>query len=228
MPRFVLPPQGLLTPNNAVDPLRYYYHPLVGVLFRQRLQVGLDLLPGRSRRLLEVGYGSGLLLPTLAQAADEVYGVDREPPPPGVHERLAQLGCVPRELCTADVTATPFADDYFDGVVAFSIFEHLRAPELSRAARELSRILRPGGFVLIGCPAVHPLMNAAFAAIGFSGIEDHHVSSIHDVVREFSSHFELSQSATLPWMPQALGRTALSLALYSAVRLRKKTEPTPC
>lgn len=228
MPRFVLPPRGLLTPNNAVDPLRFYYHPLVGGLFRRRLQVGLDLLPGRCGRLLEVGYGSGLLLPTLAQVADEVYGVDREPPPPGVRERLCQLGCAPRELCTADVTATPFADAFFDGVVAFSIFEHLRAPELAQASRELARILRPGGFVLIGCPAVHPLMNAAFAAIGFRGIEEHHVSSIHDVMRAFASRFRPAESATLPRLPSALGRAALSVALYSAVRLQKRSEAEPC
>ena len=228
MPRLILPPPGLLTPNNAVDPLRFYYHPLVGGLFRRRLQVGLDLLPGHCGRLLEVGYGSGLLLPTLAQAADEVYGVDREPPPPGVRERLLQLGCTPRELCTADVTATPFADAYFDGVVAFSIFEHLRAPALMQAARELARILRPGGFVLIGCPAVHPLMNAAFAAIGFRGIEEHHVSSIHDVLRAFARHFRPAATATLPRLPAALGDTALTLALYSAVRLHKKPEAEPC
>lgn len=219
MLRLVLPPRGLLSPNNAVDPLRYYYHPLVGVLFRRRLQVGLDLLPDHCGRLLEVGYGSGLLLPTLARGADEVYGVDREPPPPGIRQRLGILGCFPRELCAADVTAMPFPDRHFDGVVAFSIFEHLHAPELERAATEIARVLRPDGFLLIGCPAVHPLMSAAFAAIGFRGIDNHHVSSITDVLRIFERRFRCTHTATLPPLPRALGRTALGLSLYSAARL---------
>jgi SAM-dependent methyltransferase len=220
MPRLVLPPRGLLSPNNAVDPLRYYYHPLVGILFRQRLQIGLDLLPGRCRRLLEVGYGSGLLLPTLAQTTDELYGIDREPAPPGLRDQLAQLGCAPRELVAADVTAMPFADGYFDAVVAFSIFEHLREPELRRALAEVARVLGRGGYLLVGCPAVHRLMNAGFAAIGFRGIEDHHVSSMHDVLRLAAPRFRCAAAATLPPLPRALSqRAALSLAMYSAVRL---------
>ncbi len=222
MLRLCLPPRGLLSPNNAVDPLRYYYHPLVGGLFRHRLQVGLDLLPDRCQRLLEVGYGSGLLLPTLAQGADELYGVDREPPPPALRERLATLGCVPAELRVADVTAMPFPDHHFDAVVAFSIFEHLHAAELDRAAAELLRVLRPQGLLLVGCPAVHPLMSAAFAAIGFRGIDDHHVSSITDVLRVFERRFRCTRSATLPPLPRALGRAAFGLALYSAVLLQPR------
>ena len=220
--RFVLPPRGLLSPNNAVDPLRYYYHPLVGWLFRQRLQVGLDLVPTHCRRLLEIGYGSGLLLPTLAQGTDELYGVDREPTPPGLRQRLAQLGCRPQELVTADVTAMPFPDGHFDGVVAFSIFEHLRQAELLAAGSEIARTLVPGGFLLIGCPAVHPLMNAAFAAIGFRGIEDHHVSSIRDVLRVFGAQFRCTATATLPRLPRRFGQALIGLAPYSAALLQRR------
>ena len=81
MVRFELPPRGTLTPNSGVDPLRYYYTPLVGKIFTSRLQIGLDLLQGRFARLLEIGYGSGLLMPTLAAIADELYR--RAAPRPG-------------------------------------------------------------------------------------------------------------------------------------------------
>src|SRR3954464_2898579 len=63
--RLELPPQGVLRPNAGDDPLPYYYHPWVGWLYRHRLQMGLDMLPAGGRRVLEVGVGSGVLVPTL-------------------------------------------------------------------------------------------------------------------------------------------------------------------
>ena len=55
-------------PNDADDPLPYYYNRWVGWLYRHRLQMGLDLLPAGGRRVLEVGVGSGVLVPTLTGA----------------------------------------------------------------------------------------------------------------------------------------------------------------
>ena len=40
--------------------------------------------------------------------------------------------CAPRELVQADARSMPFADGFFDVVVAFSIFEHLRAARARR------------------------------------------------------------------------------------------------
>ena len=42
--RLDLPPRGTLTPNNDVDPLAFYYKPVVGRVFRARIDLGLGLL----------------------------------------------------------------------------------------------------------------------------------------------------------------------------------------
>jgi SAM-dependent methyltransferase len=220
MIRFRLPEQGTLRQNSEVDPLRYYYKPLVGRVFCARIQIGLDLLPGRFRRLLEIGYGSGLLMPTLSACADELYGADREPEPPGLLEALSRLGVRIKGLMQADLArGLPFQDGFFDGVVAFSILEHLRAEELTRAFAELGRVLAPGGRLLVGCPAVHPLMNLAFRAIGFSGIEHHHFSSMADVLASSKPCFRVDGIATLPRM---LRRLPVGLAPYTAALLVKE------
>lgn len=220
--RFQLPPRGALTPNNAVDPFRFYYHPLLGRVFAARLDAGLRLLDGRFHRLLEIGYGSGLLLPTLGRIADELYGIDLEKEPPGLRAALAKLGVSPKELKQADVAALPFAAQYFDGVIAFSIFEHLKPEALPAALGEVARVLAPGGRLLLGCPAVHRAMNLAFGAIGFSGIEDHHFSDIRQVVAAAAPWFTVEERAA--W-PALLSRAPLGLAPYSTVLLRRNTQP---
>lgn len=51
-----------------------------------------------------------------------------------------------------DAASLPFADDSFDAVVCTEVLEHLFAPH--RAARELCRVLRPGGVVIVTVPNV--------------------------------------------------------------------------
>jgi SAM-dependent methyltransferase len=55
----------------------------------------------------------------------------------------------------ADVHRLPFADGVFDAVIALNAFEHYRDPQ--RAAREIYRMLRPGGRVLIHTAFLQPL-----------------------------------------------------------------------
>jgi SAM-dependent methyltransferase len=220
--RFQLPPKGSLQPNHPVkDPLPFYYKPITGRLFCARIDTGLRLLDGlpRFRRLLEIGYGSGLLMPTLAAATDELYGADLASEPPGLREALKRLGVEPRELRQADIRALPYADGFFDGVVAFSIFEHLRPNELRAALVEVARVLEPGGHLLVGCPAVHKAMNAAFSAIGFSGIERLHFSSLADVARNATARFDVVRRGALPSL---LARAPLGWAPYGALLLRKR------
>jgi len=219
MVRFALPPPGALQPNNAVDPFKFYYKPLVGRVFAARLDTGLGLIDGRFRRLLEVGYGSGLLMPTLSAITDELYGADLEREPPHLRPSLRALGVEPRELVQADISSLPFEDGFFDGVVAFSILEHLKPDALAGAAREVARVLSPGGRFVVGCPAVHKAMNAAFAAIGFRGIEQHHFSALPDVVRASDPWFTVEKRAS--W-PSLMSRAPLGWAPYSSVLLRRR------
>lgn len=214
-----LPPEGALVPNNDVDPLPFYYRPLTGPLFAARLNTGLRLLHRRFGRLCELGYGSGLLLPTLAGTCDQLWGVDREPSPPDLTRRLSALGVTPKALVQAEATALPFAAGFFDGLVAFSIFEHLRADALDRALAEAARVLVKGGQLLVGCPAVHKLMNIAFSAIGFADIDHHHFSSIADVDRAALPHFTRRRHATLPG---ALASLPLGWAPYTTILFERR------
>lgn len=49
----------------------------------------------------------------------------------------------------------PFPDDYFDGVLASEVFEHVF--DLDVTLHEIHRVLKPGGQLLFTCPFVWPL-----------------------------------------------------------------------
>lgn len=170
--RLALPKQGVLRPNDTHDPLPYYYHPWVGWLYRHRLQMGLDLLPPGGRRVLEIGVGSGVLVPTLTARYATYVGTDLTLAP-GL-DALVAPGC-DASFRRADLLRDgDLPADHFDTVVCFSVLEHIR--DADGAARGLARALAPGGTLVTGYPMVSRLMTRAFEVIGFRGIDGHHVS----------------------------------------------------
>ncbi len=161
--------------NGPSDPIEYYRRPVVGRLFRQRINRGLRLLPPRRfARALEIGYGAGALHLALSEGVDELHGIDLDADPEVVAGLLAERGKSSR-LRRGSVYELPYADAHFDLAVCFSVFEHLNDP--TRALAEVHRVLAPGGLFLLGMPAVNRLMEAGFRAIGFKGIEDLHVTT---------------------------------------------------
>src|SRR3954452_13443406 len=117
--RLQLPPEGVLKPNDDHDPLPYYYNRWVGWLYRHRLQMGLDLLPPHGRRVLEVGVGSGVLVPTLTAHYAEYLGTDLVLAP-GL-EALVTPGCQARFRSADLLVPGTLPAAAFDAVVCFSV-----------------------------------------------------------------------------------------------------------
>ena len=102
------------------------------------------LKPGMS--LLDCGCGSGTITIGLAEAVSpgRVVGIDLYEP------RLEQARALAAErdadnlsFQVASVYELPFEDDTFDAAFENSMLEHVDDPE--KAAREIHRIIRPGG-----------------------------------------------------------------------------------
>src|SRR4051812_11360938 len=111
--------------NGPTDPIEYYRRPLVGRIFRERINCGLRLLPERRfARALEVGYGAGAVLLSLAPGVDELHGLDLDADPAVVTALLKSRGAL-ASLRQGSVYELPYASDSFDLAVSFSMFEHL-------------------------------------------------------------------------------------------------------
>ena len=199
--KLLLPPQGTLKPNDAHDPLPYYYHPMVGWLFRRRLRMALDLLPTTGRRILEVGVGSGILVPTLSAQFREYCGSDLVLAD-GL-DRLVPTSCR-AEFIKADLLdESSLPVESFDAIVCLSVLEHIGDAE--RAAAALARTLVKGGTLVTGYPMVNKVMTNLFRLIGFGTIESHHITApatIHKALRRVLR--PVRRKALPPFAPVAL------------------------
>ena len=184
MPSVVLqlPSRDQIKPNNEKDPLPFYFKPTTGWLYRHRLQMGLDLLPPGGRRILEVGVGSGILVPTLTRHYSHYTGTDLV-----LAEGLQNLvhpNCHAK-FQTADLLdPSTLPSAAFDAIVCFSVLEHIR--DSDGAARSLAHALAPGGTLITGYPMVSPVMTKAFQVIGYEGIDEDHVAPPAQIARALS------------------------------------------
>jgi 2-polyprenyl-3-methyl-5-hydroxy-6-metoxy-1,4-benzoquinol methylase len=200
---FELPPRGILEPNGPGDPLPYYYKPIVGRIYRARIEQGLSLLKSRYKSILELGYGSGILLPTLCRFGEAVFGIDLNSDPEAVKANCAKVGGN-ASLVRGDIGNAHFAEGSFDLIVAMSVFEHIE--DFMPAVRTAFGLLCPGGELLVGMPRVDSFMNTAIRLLGYNQIGNHHVTDYHKFRKEASTYFELIKLRKLPnWLPQFAG-----------------------
>jgi 2-polyprenyl-3-methyl-5-hydroxy-6-metoxy-1,4-benzoquinol methylase len=194
--KFSLPPKGVFKTNHATDdPLPYYYQPFTGWLYRRRIQNGLNLLSGRYQNVLEFGYGSGLLLPSLAQISENLHAIDIASEPDIVASSLSKLN-LKAELRQCNIIQAQYPAGFFDLIVAFSVFEHICSPD--DILKEMHRILKPTGQVLVGMPRVDRWMERLFIIIGFPKIKDHHVKTHQEFVAHTSTYFQIIKKNHMP------------------------------
>lgn len=207
---------SILEPTNSKDPLPYYFKPLIGRLYRARIKQALSLLNLNSasyKSILEVGYGSGILLPILYSIGNSVYGIDLEADALKVKLNLEKIG-VHVKLTNGDIRNVDYPNESFDLVIAISVIEHIQEPQL--IVKKVFNLLRHGGEFLVGMPRVDSVMSKMFHLIGCRNIEDFHVTNYHQFLKIATDYFKLVKFSKLPkCVPQ-------SLALYFNMLLHKE------
>jgi SAM-dependent methyltransferase len=123
--------------------------------------ISLALLgpPGTpSTRLLDAGCGTGSNLIHL-KVRGRTVGVDLSEEAVGF--------CRSREttVTRASLLSLPFADACFDEVTSFDVLYHRWVTDDRAAIRELARVLRPGGLLLLRVPALKALWGAHDEAV---------------------------------------------------------------
>ncbi|MEX1140902.1 MAG: methyltransferase domain-containing protein [Thermoleophilaceae bacterium] len=130
----------------------------VGPLVVERAGVG----PGDD--VLDVACGTGNAALRAAQAGADVVASDITPELLEQGGRLADEAGVEIDWVEADAEALPFEDESFDVVV--STFGCMFAPRHELAAREIARVLRPGGRMAVAAWTPDGAIGEFFATVG--------------------------------------------------------------
>ena len=130
---------------------------------------------GPGLRCLDVAMAAGHTALALAAAGASVVGVDLTPEMLGVARRLAaERGLTEVEFRLGDAEALPLADASFDRVTCRIALHHF--PNPGQAAREMARVLKPGGRLILVDNIVPPDPAAAAFINRFETLRDpsHH------------------------------------------------------
>ena len=184
---------------NQYDPIKYYYWPVFGRMYRRRVELALGECSG-GERVLEVGFGTGLAFPNLHDIYKEIHGIDLTADIHAVQSVFDPIG-IPLFLEKGDVLKMPYQDGFFDTVLMVSILEHLKPLELKQAFVEVSRVLKPGGQMVYGTPVEKPFMAFMFRLLGHN-IRDEHFSTEKEIAeaarRAFSKGHVIQMKSTPP------------------------------
>ncbi len=113
---------------------------------RRIIRSELDRLPvPRPAAILDAGCGSGRTMQELVDYGT-VSGLELDPDAAAM-ARARALG----EVITGRLEALPWDDASFDLITCLDVIEH--TPDDAPALRELFRVCRPGGFMLVTVPA---------------------------------------------------------------------------
>lgn len=108
------------------------------------------LSPRKNEKILDIGCGDGVWYLQLKKKGIEVVGIDLSDYDLTKLKERARAFNINPDAIKADAQKTPFEESYFDKIYSISTFEHIEDDK--KAFEEASRILKPGGTLVISVP----------------------------------------------------------------------------
>jgi 2-polyprenyl-3-methyl-5-hydroxy-6-metoxy-1,4-benzoquinol methylase len=129
---------------NSRNPTRRWLH----TARRDWISETIKSCSEHAGKALEVGPGSGLYLPLLADCFSEVAAIDRDPEylrdlEPLAHSRGVVI--IAQDICDNTLPAGSF-----DLILCSEVIEHI--PDSARAISAMHRLLKPGGRLVLSTP----------------------------------------------------------------------------
>ncbi len=110
-----------------------------------------------TKRILDLGCGTGRHVVYFARLGYDVYGFDASPKALSMAQEWLQ-----EENLTASLREHlmekpfPYDDDFFDAVISIQVIHHNLMKDIKKTVSEIERVLKPGGFLFVTFPILHP------------------------------------------------------------------------
>ena len=186
-------------------------------------------------RVLDFGCGPGFLLEKLLGRGAHVAGVDFSPPSVDVASARCKGNSLFLGASVVDSVPTKIPAESYDCVLFIETIEHLLEDEREATLRELHRLLRPGGWLLVTTPNRENLTLSMQVCSG-CGCRFHrwqhqtswNADSLSSLLRTIGFKERMVQTARLDRLtPGKLSRKLLDLAGRSARRTSSKPAVCP-
>ena len=216
--KLLIPQKENLAPLNYeyIDStIDQYYRPFQGFFMRKRLELVYSLLDNKKvDNILDVGYGGGTFIPMLSKIGKKVYGIDTMPYPQKVNEILKKEN-IEAELAVGSIFKSSYKDNFFDRITCVSILEHFKGKEINSAVKEMYRILKPGGYLIIGSPVKNSMTDFIIDHFLNFKPNDIHPSGHKQIIKGIEEEVKIDKMIHyFPFLP-------LNFSLYFAVRVKK-------
>ena len=115
-----------------------------------------SLSDNESKRILDLGCGSGRHVVYLANLGYDVYGFDASPKALSMTQDWLQ-----EKNLTASLTEHlmekpfPYDDNFFDAVISIQVIHHNLMRDIMETVAEIERVLKPGGVFFVTFPILH-------------------------------------------------------------------------
>jgi SAM-dependent methyltransferase len=118
------------------------------------VQFTKELRAGEYPRVLDLGCGSGRHILEMARMGLDVYGLDNSPAALSLAAQWLVEESQTALLVLADVCQPlPFRNNAFDALVSTQVIHHALLGTVQATAREIARVVRPGGKILVSVPS---------------------------------------------------------------------------
>jgi ubiquinone/menaquinone biosynthesis C-methylase UbiE len=126
--------------------------PVISYEQKLRARNVLGLLAAKpGERVLDIGCGNARDIARIAERGSEIVGVDISAGMvAAAKQELKRMEISGITLQVGDATSLDFPDGSFDKILCSEVIEHI--PDASRALREMLRVLRPGGRLVLSTP----------------------------------------------------------------------------
>lgn len=134
------------------EALRYdewYTTPMGRLVDQVETQLAMSMLPIKAgMHVLDAGCGTGNFSLKLLQKGVKVTGIDVSQEMLAIARKKIEAAEMTAAFLEMDIYRLDFPDNTFDGILSMAAFEFIHAPE--EALKELFRVLKPGGHLLVG------------------------------------------------------------------------------